>query len=79
MTESADITKLRGYVARLNTAIATGARSVTLGGQTVIYNTTESLLKARDDMQRQLNAAISSETPRRRSRQTYAVYGGRDY
>jgi|GEM_PF-4940722 len=35
---------------------ASGAQSVTLGGQTVIYNTTESLIKARNDLWAQLNA-----------------------
>lgn len=60
----------------LNAAIASGARSVTLGGQTVIYNTTESLIKARDDLVKQLPAAPGI-TPR--PRQTYAYYGGRGY
>lgn len=61
----------------LNAAIASGARSVTLDGQTIIYNTTESLIKARNDMVAQLNIPLLSKT--RRSRQTYAVYTGRDY
>ncbi len=60
----------------LNAAIASGARSVTLGGQTVIFNTTESLIKARDDQQAQLNA--QSAAPRR-PRQSYAYYAGRGY
>jgi len=36
------------WVEELNLSIASGARSVTLGGQTVIYNTTESLIKGRN-------------------------------
>lgn len=59
----------------LNAAIASGARSVTLGGQTLIYNTTDSLIKARDDLQKQLQAA----TGKRRPRQTYAYQAGRGY
>ena len=59
----------------LNKAIATGARSVTLGGQAIIYNTTESLIKARDDLQKQLNA----QTAPRRSKQTYLYQSGRGY
>lgn len=58
----------------LNAAIASGVRSVTLGGQTVIYNTTESLIKARNDLAAQL-AAQSSARPR----QSYAYYAGRGY
>ena len=76
-TESA--ATLRSYVTSLNRAIARGTRSVTLGGQTVIYNTTESLISARNDMLKQLRAAEASEgTTQRASRQSYAVFGGRD-
>lgn len=60
----------------LNAAIASGVRSATVGGQTVIYNTTDSLIKARNDLQAQLTAVL--ETPRA-PRQTYAYFGGRDY
>lgn len=74
-----EIATLRTYVARLNKAIATGARSVTLGGQTVIYNTTESLIKARNDMQAQLTAAERANNAVKVSRQNYIVYGGRDF
>ena len=58
----------------LNAAIAAGVRSVTLGGQTVIYGTPESLIKARDDMKKELAA----QTPTR-PRQSYAYYAGRGY
>ncbi len=61
----------------LNAAIASGTRSVTLGGQTVTYGTIDALIKARNDLQKQLKAA---ETPAvTRSRQSYAVYAGREY
>ena len=63
----------------LNAAIASGARSVTLGGQTLIYNTTESLIKARNDQQAQLTAAEGALQPVKASRQNYVVYGGRDF
>lgn len=65
---------------QLNAAIASGVRSVTIGGITTIYNTTESLVKARNDMLQQLraqNAAAAGTL--RRSRQMYAVFAGRDY
>lgn len=60
----------------LNTAIASGARSVTIGGQTVIYNTTESLIKARNDMQAQMN---KQNQVNRRKKQTYLFQSGRGY
>lgn len=60
----------------LNAAIASGTRSVTLGGQTIIFNTTESLIKARDDLLKQLAAA---STAGRRPRQTYGYLSGRGY
>ena len=60
----------------LNAAIASGARSVTLGGQSIIFNTTDSLIKARDDLARQL---ASQEAVKRRPRQTQMYYAGRGY
>jgi len=74
-----DAVTLRGYVEKLNAAIASGARSVTLGGQTVIYNTTESLIKARNDLWAQLTALEVQQLRRRPSRQSYAYSGGRGY
>lgn len=53
----------------LTAAIAKGVRSVTVGGQTVIYNTTESLIKARDDMQALLSAQANQAAPQRRHKQ----------
>ena len=60
----------------LNAAIASGVRSTTLGGQTVIFGTTESLIKARDDMIKQLGAQSATSV---RPRQSYAYYAGRGY
>lgn len=73
------IAELRSRVETLNKAIARGTRSVTLGSQTIIYNTTESLLKARNDMQAQLTAAERQASVTKASRQNYSVYGGRDF
>ena len=62
----------------LNDAIASGARSVTLDGQTIIYNTTQSLIQARDDLLKQLQAAQAQAAGQQpRARQTYAYYTGR--
>lgn len=63
----------------LNAAIASGARSVTIGGQTVIYNTTESLIKARNDLQAQLNALNAVANGKRRPKQTLLYQAGRGY
>lgn len=60
----------------LNAAIASGVRSTTLGGQTVLFNTTESLIKARNDLAAQLAAQTNAA---RRPRQSYAFYSGRGY
>ena len=74
MATPEEILQLTTYVASLNAAIASGARSVTLGGQTITYNTTQSLILARDDMLKQLNSAKALT---RRSRQTYLYQDGR--
>jgi hypothetical protein len=63
----------------LNAAIASGARSVTLGEQTVIYNTTESLIKARNDMRAELLAQDQALAGKFRGRQTYVTFNGRGY
>jgi len=63
----------------LNQAISDGVRQVTIGGVTTTYNTTESLIKARDDQQEQLrlqNLATAGK-PRRAFRRLYQ--SGRGY
>lgn len=60
----------------LNAALASGVRSATVGGQTVTYGTVDALIKARNDLQAQLNAATQTAV---RPRQSYAVYVGRGY
>ncbi len=61
----------------LNRAIADGVRSVTIRGQTVIYNTTDSLIKARDDQMRQLAVEQAAATQKYPSRRTLMYHGGR--
>lgn len=77
-TPIVDAATLRTYVAKLTKAIGSGARSVTLGGQTITYNTTASLIQARDDMLKQLVAQEAAAATVKRSRQSYAVFAGRD-
>jgi PBP1b-binding outer membrane lipoprotein LpoB len=69
---------LRTYIEKLTKAIGSGVRSVTLGGQTITYNTATSLIEARDNMVKQLRAQEAADSPTKRSRQNYAVYAGRD-
>lgn len=70
------MTVTQADIDNLNAAIASGARSVTLGGQTVIYNTTDSLIKARNDLRNELSAQARAQ---RRQRQTYLYQDGRGY
>jgi hypothetical protein len=63
----------------LNVAIADGVRSVTVGGQTTIYNTTDSLIRARDDMRRELALINARAASRRTSKRTLLSYAGRGY
>lgn len=67
---------LQQRLERLNEMISTGVRQGTIGGQTVTFNTTESLIKARDDLLNQINGLTPGA---QRPSQTYAVYGGRDF
>lgn len=63
----------------LNAAIAAGVRQVTIGSQTILYQTTESLIKARDDMAKELQKATDSAAGKKRSRQMTAYHNGRGY
>ena len=60
----------------LNEAIASGTRQVTIGGQSVTYQTTASLIAARDDMVKQLARATAAA---QRSRSLQAYHGGRGF
>lgn len=70
---------LQSDIDSLNRAIAAGVRSVTIGGQTVVYGTPESLIKARDDMQKQLSAQLAQNKPARRHKQTVLFQADRGY
>lgn len=58
-------------------AIADGVRSVTIGGQTTIFNTTDSLIRARDHIRDELLA--EAQRAQRRSRRTMLYHAGRGY
>lgn len=60
----------------LNAAIASGTRSVTLGGQTITYGTVDALITARNDIIKQLNVINGIK---RRPRTHQMVFAGRGY
>lgn len=66
-------------VAGLEQMLADGVRQVTIGDQTLTYNTTDSLLKARDDAQAKLNGMKASFSGQRRGTVTYFQFAGRGY
>lgn len=68
---------LQDNLAQLNAAIARGVRTAIIDGQQITYNTTDSLIKARDDVIKQMNAVNVQATPR--YRQTYLYQSGRGY
>ena len=74
-----DVDALQAQVSGLNQAITDGVRSVTVGGQTVTYNTTDSLTRARDDAQRRLTAAQAELAGRRMNRRTMLYHAGRGF
>ncbi len=63
----------------LNSAIASGERQVSIGGQSVTYQTIASLIAARDDQVRQMNLESIAAGATARSKQTTLVFGGRGF
>lgn len=64
---------LQQQIAELDAKIAAGTRSVTDSDQTVTLNTTDSLIRARQFLQDQINAQAGT----RRLRMTYTHQTGR--
>jgi hypothetical protein len=63
----------------LNAAIASGERQVVIGNESVTFNTTDSLLRARDDVQRRLVDEAARARGRLRPKQRYVQFKGREY
>lgn len=75
-----DLDAQAAAIAALNAAIDDGVRQVTIRGQTTTYNTTDSLIRARDDAQRRLavmQAEFGQAAPPTRVRLLY--HAGRGY
>ena len=72
-----EIDAQRARVAGLDQMIADGVRQVTIGDQTITYNTTDSLLRARKDAEDRLTAMLQANADAGKSRQTQLVYAGR--
>lgn len=63
----------------LNQAIADGVRQVSIQGQTTVFNTTDSLIAARNSLQAELNRQETRAAGKRPSQRTMLFYGGRGY
>ncbi|HOX90361.1 MAG TPA: hypothetical protein PLN55_12180 [Burkholderiaceae bacterium] len=63
----------------LNQAIADGVRQVTINGQSTTYNTTASLIQARDDLQSKLNAETLRAAGKAPNKRLYLYQSGRGY
>lgn len=63
----------------LNEAIANGERVVRQGEKMVEYRSIAELIQARNDLQKQLNAATAEAAGKQRPRQTRLYQGGRGY
>ena len=74
-----DIDTLKLRVESLNQAIDDGVRQVTLGDQTITYNTTDSLIRARDDALTRLARATAEVNGKPVPRQTKLFHAGRGY
>lgn len=69
----------QAHIDALDQAIADGVRQVTIDGQTVTYNTSQSLILARDNLQAKLNAETLRAEGRTPSKRQYLYYAGRGY
>ena len=73
------MTILQSDLDALNRAIADGVRQVTIGPETITYNTTASLIQARDDLRREMVAQNAKAAGKVAPMQTKLFYAGRGY
>lgn len=74
-----DITTWRLQLSDLDAAIAAGVRQVTHGDRTVTYNTTDSLIRARDHIAKLIADGQAKLASRARPRQTLLYQAGRGF
>lgn len=76
---NAGMATLQEQLVELNLAITAGVRQVTIGGETTVFNTIDSLIKARNDLKERIAAetAAAAGQPVRRVRRLY--FAGRGY
>lgn len=63
----------------LNAAIVSGERQVVIGGESVLYNTTDAMIKARQLVANDLAAQAARDAGRRTNRRSLLQYAGRGY
>jgi hypothetical protein len=63
----------------LDQAIADGVRQVTINGQSTTFNTTDSLIRARNDLQAKLNTETLRASGRVPNKRQYLYHAGRGY
>lgn len=61
----------------LNAAIASGERMVVLNGQSVTYRSIDDLIKARNDLRKEMADAAAAGKPR--VKRAYAYHAGRGF
>lgn len=69
----------QAQIDELNQMLADGVRQVTINGQTTTYNTTDSLIRARDDLIRQKAREDAATEQRVRPTRRYLYHAGRGY
>lgn len=63
----------------LNAAIASGERVVVLNGQSVTYRSIDDLIKARNDLRKEMADAAATAAGKRRVKRAYAYHAGRGF
>ncbi len=74
-----DVATWRAQLVELDAAIAAGVRQVTHGDRTVTYNTTDSLLRARQHLVDKITAGEATLAGAARPRQTLLYQASRGY
>ena len=63
----------------LNAAIASGERVVVLNGQSVTYRSIDDLIKARNDLRKEMADAAATAAGKTRVKRVYAYHAGRGF